>query len=72
MGILDNLRTAVFGQPLQVKEAPKVYVQAVCLATIDVTTSKHTQRGLSRKRFCIAALTDRKRRSFYTVQGLSR
>ena len=27
MGILDNLRTAVFGQPLQVKEAPKVYVQ---------------------------------------------
>lgn len=31
MGILDNLRNAVFGQPLQVKEAPKVYLQGTML-----------------------------------------
>ena len=31
MGILDNLRNAVFGQPLQIKEAPKVYLQGAML-----------------------------------------
>ena len=31
MGILDNLRNAVFGQPLQIKEAPKVYMQGSML-----------------------------------------
>jgi len=31
MGILDNLRNAVFGQSLQIKEAPKVYLQGAML-----------------------------------------
>lgn len=31
MGILDNLRNAVFGQPLQIKEAPQVYLQGSML-----------------------------------------
>ena len=31
MGILDNLRNAVFGQGLQIKEAPKVYLQGASM-----------------------------------------